>query len=45
MQFSGLQVSGVAFDPYWLPPTSDGTSDSVMYRFGSVGQVSRLGIL
>lgn len=35
-------VSGVAFDPYWLPPTSDGTSDSVMYRFGSVGQDTQL---
>ena len=35
----GWQVSGVAFDSYWSPPNSDGTGESVMYRFGSVGQV------
>jgi hypothetical protein len=35
----GLQVSGVAFDSYWSSPTSDGTEENVMYRFGSVGQV------
>lgn len=33
------QVSGVAFDSYWSSPSSDGTSETVMYRFGSVGQV------
>ncbi|KAK1319338.1 hypothetical protein QJS10_CPB04g01767 [Acorus calamus] len=31
-------VSGVAFDSYWSSPSSDGTGESVMYRFGSVGQ-------
>ncbi|KAJ8899825.1 hypothetical protein K2173_019528 [Erythroxylum novogranatense] len=31
-------VSGVAFDSYWSSPNSDGTGESVMYRFGSVGQ-------
>lgn len=34
-----LQVSGVAFDSYWSPPNADDTGESVMYRFGSVGQV------
>lgn len=29
----------MAFDSYWSSPTSDGTEESVMYRFGSVGQV------
>lgn len=33
------QVSGVAFDSYWTSPNSDGTEETVMYRFGSVGQV------
>lgn len=33
------QVSGVAFDSYWSQPNSDGTAETVMYRFGSVGQV------
>lgn len=33
------QVSGVAFDSYWSSPNSDGTEETVMYRFGSVGQV------
>lgn len=32
------QVSGVAFDSYWSPPSSDGNGENV-YRFGSVGQV------
>lgn len=33
------QVSGVAFDSYWSSPNSEGTAETVMYRFGSVGQV------
>lgn len=33
-----FQVSGVAFDSYWSPPSSDGNGENV-YRFGSVGQV------
>lgn len=35
-------VSGVAFDSHWSPPTSDGTAETVMYRFGSVGQDTQL---
>eukprot|EP00262_Sarcandra_glabra_P010958 TRINITY_DN26664_c0_g1_i1.p1 TRINITY_DN26664_c0_g1~~TRINITY_DN26664_c0_g1_i1.p1 ORF type:complete len:548 (+),score=51.97 TRINITY_DN26664_c0_g1_i1:424-2067(+) len=35
-------VSGVAFDSYWSSPTSDGTGENVMYRFGSVGQDTQL---
>ena len=35
------QVSGVAFDSYWSSPNSDGTGETVIYRFGSVGQVYR----
>ncbi|KAJ4972218.1 hypothetical protein NE237_005317 [Protea cynaroides] len=35
-------VSGVAFDSYWSSPTSDGTGESVVYRFGSVGQDTQL---
>ncbi|KAM0882168.1 hypothetical protein ACQ4PT_032461 [Festuca glaucescens] len=35
-------VSGVAFDPYWSPPNSDGTEENVVYRFGSVGQDTQL---
>uniref|UniRef100_A0A803N318 Uncharacterized protein n=1 Tax=Chenopodium quinoa TaxID=63459 RepID=A0A803N318_CHEQI len=35
-------VSGVAFDPYWSPPSSDRTGENVMYRFGSVGQDTQL---
>lgn len=35
------QVSGVAFDSYWSSPTSDGSGENVMYRFGSVGQVQK----
>ncbi|KMT02083.1 hypothetical protein BVRB_9g208120 [Beta vulgaris subsp. vulgaris] len=35
-------VSGVAFDPYWSPPSSDSAGENVMYRFGSVGQDTQL---
>ncbi|KAJ4830166.1 hypothetical protein Tsubulata_010298 [Turnera subulata] len=35
-------VSGVAFDSYWTSPNSDGTGESIMYRFGSVGQDTQL---
>ncbi|XP_039068307.1 dystrophia myotonica WD repeat-containing protein-like isoform X1 [Hibiscus syriacus] len=35
-------VSGVAFDSYWSSPNSDGTGETVMYRFGSVGQDTQL---
>ncbi|PPR90469.1 hypothetical protein GOBAR_AA30227 [Gossypium barbadense] len=35
----GGKVSGVAFDSYWSSPNSDGTAETVMYRFGSVGQM------
>ncbi|CAK7343014.1 unnamed protein product [Dovyalis caffra] len=35
-------VSGVAFDSYWSSPNSDGTGESVVYRFGSVGQDTQL---
>lgn len=35
-------VSGVAFDPFWSPPNSDDTGESVVYRFGSVGQDTQL---
>ncbi|XVF76465.1 hypothetical protein PTKIN_Ptkin13bG0268500 [Pterospermum kingtungense] len=35
-------VSGVAFDSYWSAPNSDGTGETVMYRFGSVGQDTQL---
>ncbi|PPD82782.1 hypothetical protein GOBAR_DD20283 [Gossypium barbadense] len=35
-------VSGVAFDSYWSSPNSDGTAETVMYRFGSVGQDTQL---
>lgn len=38
-----LQVSGVAFDSYWSPPNADDTGESVIYRFGSVGQVLKNG--
>lgn len=38
--WGGLQVSAVAFDPYWEAPTPDtGAGDVTTYRFGSVGQV------
>lgn len=29
------------FDSYWSSPNSEGTGETVMYRFGSVGQVLR----
>ncbi|CAN1274787.1 Probable catabolite repression protein creC [Linum perenne] len=32
-------VSGVAFDSYFSSPNADGTTETVIYRFGSVGQV------
>ncbi|XP_038998777.1 probable catabolite repression protein creC isoform X3 [Hibiscus syriacus] len=32
-------LSGVAFDSYWSAPNTDGTGETVMYRFGSVGQL------
>ncbi|KAK4353312.1 hypothetical protein RND71_028830 [Anisodus tanguticus] len=35
-------VSGVAFDSYWSAPNSDGSDESVVYRFGSVGQDTQL---
>ncbi|PSS23665.1 Catabolite repression protein creC [Actinidia chinensis var. chinensis] len=35
-------VSGVAFDSYWSSPNSDGSGETVMYRFGSVGQDTQL---
>ncbi|WJZ93141.1 hypothetical protein VitviT2T_012102 [Vitis vinifera] len=35
-------VSGVAFDPFWSPPNSDGTGENIVYRFGSVGQDTQL---
>ncbi|KAL9274461.1 putative catabolite repression protein creC, partial [Drosera capensis] len=38
----GSYVSAVAFDPYWSPPSSDGAEETIMYRFGSVGQDTQL---
>nr|XP_043609336.1 probable catabolite repression protein creC [Erigeron canadensis] len=35
-------VSGVAFDSYWSPPTSEDESENTVYRFGSVGQDTQL---
>ncbi|GKA53746.1 dystrophia myotonica WD repeat-containing protein-like protein isoform X2 [Tanacetum coccineum] len=35
-------VSGVAFDSYWSPPTSEDESENAVYRFGSVGQDTQL---
>ncbi|PRQ33631.1 putative transcription factor WD40-like family [Rosa chinensis] len=35
-------VSGVAFDSHWSSPTSDGTEENLVYRFGSVGQDTKL---
>uniref|UniRef100_A0A5B7AQK9 Uncharacterized protein n=1 Tax=Davidia involucrata TaxID=16924 RepID=A0A5B7AQK9_DAVIN len=35
-------VSGVAFDPYWSPPSSEDVGENVVYRFGSVGQDTQL---
>ncbi|KAJ7532250.1 hypothetical protein O6H91_14G079700 [Diphasiastrum complanatum] len=32
----GSWVSGVAFDPFWAPPSD--SAESITYRFGSVGQ-------
>ncbi|CAN0887887.1 WD repeat-containing protein 20, partial [Linum grandiflorum] len=32
-------VSGVAFDSYFSSSNADGTTETVIYRFGSVGQV------
>ncbi|TVU26488.1 hypothetical protein EJB05_29037, partial [Eragrostis curvula] len=32
----------VSFDPYWSPPNSEETGESVMYRFGSVDPLSGL---
>lgn len=29
----------MAFDLHWSSPTSDGTEENLVYRFGSVGQV------
>ncbi|KAL2514376.1 Transducin/WD40 repeat-like superfamily protein [Forsythia ovata] len=37
-----IWVSGVAFDSYWSAPNSDGSGENVVYRFGSVGQDTRL---
>ncbi|BBH04949.1 Transducin/WD40 repeat-like superfamily protein [Prunus dulcis] len=36
------KVSGVAFDSYWSPPSSDDTEENIVYRFGSVGQDTKL---
>ncbi|CAN1274783.1 Probable catabolite repression protein creC [Linum perenne] len=35
-------VSGVAFDSYFSSPNADGTTETVIYRFGSVGQDTQL---
>ncbi|WOL02339.1 WD repeat-containing protein 20 isoform X1 [Canna indica] len=35
-------VSGVAFDSYWSAPSSEGTGENVVYRFGSVAQDTQL---
>ncbi|KAK7285068.1 hypothetical protein RJT34_19826 [Clitoria ternatea] len=35
-------VSGVAFDSYWSSPNSNDNGETVMYRFGSVGQDTQL---
>ncbi|GAB2272383.1 hypothetical protein Dimus_007209 [Dionaea muscipula] len=35
-------VSGVAFDPFWLSPSSDDGEEETMYRFGTVGQDTQL---
>ncbi|KAL8214310.1 hypothetical protein R6Q57_003759 [Mikania cordata] len=35
-------VSGVAFDSYWSPQTSEDESENAVYRFGSVGQDTQL---
>ncbi|KAG4913392.1 hypothetical protein JHK86_053825 [Glycine max] len=36
------KVSGVAFDSYWSSPNSNDNGETIMYRFGSVGQESVL---
>ncbi|KAF6173118.1 hypothetical protein GIB67_020710 [Kingdonia uniflora] len=38
----GSWVSGVAFDSYWSPPSSDGSTENNVYRFGSVGQDTQM---
>ncbi|KAG2406049.1 uncharacterized protein HKW66_Vig0053040 [Vigna angularis] len=38
----GSWVSGVAFDSYWSSPNSNDNGETVMYRFGSVGQDTQL---
>ncbi|OIW05160.1 hypothetical protein TanjilG_02633 [Lupinus angustifolius] len=35
-------VSGVAFDSYWTSPNSGENGETIMYRFGSVGQDTQL---
>ncbi|KAF7818603.1 dystrophia myotonica WD repeat-containing protein-like [Senna tora] len=35
-------VSGVAFDSYWTSPNSNDNDETIMYRFGSVGQDTQL---
>ncbi|CAL0326803.1 unnamed protein product [Lupinus luteus] len=35
-------VSGVAFDSYWTSPNSGDNGETIMYRFGSVGQDTQL---
>ncbi|XP_004493968.1 uncharacterized protein [Cicer arietinum] len=35
-------VSGVAFDSYWSSPNSNDNGETIMYRFGSVGQDTQL---
>ncbi|KAK2418157.1 Transducin/WD40 repeat superfamily protein [Trifolium repens] len=35
-------VSGVSFDSYWSSPNSNDNGETVMYRFGSVGQDTQL---
>ncbi|OIV92161.1 hypothetical protein TanjilG_18733 [Lupinus angustifolius] len=35
-------VSGVAFDSYWSSPNASDNGETIIYRFGSVGQDSQL---
>ncbi|KAE9621826.1 putative transcription factor WD40-like family [Lupinus albus] len=35
-------VSGVAFDSYWTSPNSSENGETIMYRFGSIGQDTQL---
>ncbi|KAJ7976971.1 WD repeat-containing protein [Quillaja saponaria] len=35
-------VSGVAFDSYWSSPNTDSNEETIVYRFGSVGQDTQL---